>query len=187
MNNPSSAQNQSNQPNSTIGSFGFYQFVLLICFILFSFSLTAQNDKNTIVSVGYSYLTNPNSFWLGANGVEVSAEFLMNDEKIGLKLPLQLHFVGDLYLGMGANLKFYTNKGKLRGFVGPNFAIGRNLHRNWADDFVEKEKPYMYLLGDTGIAYNHNNWVMAIHAGVGFEFSYKDAISNLGLTLGRKF
>lgn len=187
MNNPSSARNQSKQSCSTIDSFGLYQFILLICFILFSFSLTAQNNKNTIISAGYSYLTNPNSFWFGANGVEVSAEFLINEEKIGLKIPLQLHFIGDLYLGTGANLKFYTNKGKLRGFLGPNIAIGRNLNRRWADDFIEKEKPYLFLLGNTGLTYNYKNWVVALHARVGYELNYNEPTTNLGLTVGRKF
>ena len=164
----------------------FVKFSFIIGLVLCQLHVFAQNSRTTILSVGTSYLTEVNTFAYGLHGVEASAEFLFNDEKMGLRLPINLYFEDDLYLGGGANLKFYLNQGKFRAFVGPEFAAGSRITNKYPEDLVTETR-YLQVLADAGVAFQTGRIAIALHAGIGREFKHKYFTTNTGLTIGFRF
>lgn len=159
---------------------------LLFSLCLFNLGIHAQESRTTILSFGHAYFTDIEYLTYGIHGIEASAEFLLKEEKIGLRLPLNLYYEEDLYLGGGINLKFYLNKGKFRTFIGPEYSMGKQITNKYPEDFLEKIR-YKQLMVNTGVAY-HAKWLsIAVHTGWGREFNYEAYTATSSITFGVKF
>lgn len=162
-------------------------FLFLLGLGINTTSVFGQKAKSsTLLSFGYNYLSLVEDFSLGIHGIEASAEFLLHDEKIGIKIPVNLYYEEDLFLGSGINVKFYTNKGKLRGFLGPKYTTGRNVTDIYGDTELTGPIRYHHLTGDIGLAYNSQKMVYALSVGYGKEFKYHDNFLSIGLSVGWK-
>lgn len=139
-------------------------------------SSSDSGSGSEIYSIGYTGIADVN-FSEVISGIEFSSEFLFNNEKIGLRLPLYFYFNDGVYTGGGTNLKFYLNKGVVRGFIGPEIMGVYDF--SYGDGFFQ-------VMGDIGLSINPGIMNITLHGGAGYGFSAGSVI-NIGLTVGVKF